>query len=150
MPPDDTHVSLRDYYDTRWSDHASQHRAEEDARAAALVAQGKLVDAAFASSQAAIDKAEGSQKQTDAKNNDFRGQLSDQAKGFATREQVERLDTEMDRRLGEVVKDIAELKNANARQQGALAVARFVGFGGLLAGLSALVYAVVNGGAVLK
>lgn len=137
-------ISLREHFDQRLVDHSSQHEAERRERGDALAAQGKLVDAAFAASEKAIEKAEDAAKQKDLKNNEFREQLDDQARTFATKDNVERVESELDRRLTTMTTDIRDLQNANSRQQGALAVARFVGFGGLLAGLSALVYAIVG------
>jgi hypothetical protein len=141
----DDRVSLREHFDTRWDDHIRQHEAEVAARADALTAQSALVNAAFASSEKAIEKSEAGQKERDLKANEFRGQLDDQARTFVTKDTVDRQETDFDRRVGALTEEVRALQNANSRQQGALAVARFVGFGGLLAGLSALVYAIVNG-----
>lgn len=87
--------------------------------------------------------------------NEFRGQLSDQAKGFVTRDAHDQLAAELDRRIETALAEssrrfdedrhaISLLQSENNRLLGALAVARFVGFGGLMTGLGALVWVLLH------
>src|ERR1017187_3928176 len=62
--------------DRRVTDQSSTQKAAVDA---ALIAQDNLTQAAFSSAEKAIDKAEGNQTVLNAKSNEFRGQLDDQA-----------------------------------------------------------------------
>ena len=89
--------------------------------------------------------------------NEFRAQLGDQAKTFVTRELHDALASEVERRVNAAQADvnrrfdddrlaISRLQTENSKLQGALAIARFVGFGGFLTGLGALVWIIVNSG----
>lgn len=65
---------------------------------------------------------------------------------FARADALQRLADEQDRRAGEQDRRIGSLERANSQLQGALNIARFIGVGGLMAGLTALVWAIINAG----
>ena len=77
--------------------------------------------------------------------NELRKLVGDQQANFAPIISLDRLDTETDRRINELREQVGKLVNANERAQGALAIARFVGASGLLSGLAALVWVIING-----
>lgn len=66
----------------------SRFRASEIAVNAALAAQQKAVSEAFVASEKAIIKAEDAQKEYNARSNEFRGQLDDQAKLLMQRQEA--------------------------------------------------------------
>jgi len=89
--------------------------------------------------------------------NEFRAQLGDQAKSFVTRELHDALAAEVERRVASAQADvdrrfeidrqaISILQAENSRLQGALAIARFVGFGGFLTALGSIVWIIINSG----
>ncbi len=63
--------------------------ASERALLSALTAQEKAVSAAFQASDKAITKAEDAQRDYNARTNEFRAQLSDQATRFPTRIEID-------------------------------------------------------------
>lgn len=69
--------------------YEDKFRGSDTAVAAALAASKELTSAAFASSEKAIIKAEEAQRESNAKSNEFRGQLSDQASTFMPRLEAE-------------------------------------------------------------
>lgn len=76
--------------------------------------------------------------------NEFRAQLTDQAKTFSTRTDLERVEIDIRRQMREMAETISKLVESDNRSQGALGIARFLGPAGLLAGLAALVLSIVN------
>lgn len=75
-------VAIIDANDRRYvQDSVNQNRAVEDA----LAAQKELTNAAFASSEKAIVKAEDAQREYNVRSNEFRGQLDDQAQTLMPR-----------------------------------------------------------------
>lgn len=66
---------------------------------AALIAQKEAVTSAFAASEKAIIKAEDAQREYNARSNEFRGQLDDQAKTLMPRPETLALFTAMDEKL---------------------------------------------------
>lgn len=122
-------VTLREFFERLLDDHMEAHREHQNAH-----------DREHAASQKAIDTASDLAKANKADANEWRDAMTDRERTFARADAMERITSEVDRR-------IASLERANAQMQGALGVARFVGFGGLMAGLLALVWTVVNGGA---
>lgn len=74
--------------DERDRQYDLRFRAAEIAVAAALAGQEKAVAAAFLASEKAIIKAEDAQKDYNARSNEFRGQLDDQAKLLMQRQEA--------------------------------------------------------------
>ncbi len=123
--------------DERWDSHRHEHDRERDATQTAA----KALDSRLAGL------------------NEFRLQLGDQSKTFVTRELHDALSDEVERRVNAVLTDmdrrfevdrrnISQLQADNSKLQGALAIARFVGFGGFLTALSAVIWIIVHGGSV--
>jgi hypothetical protein len=119
--------------------------SDQLATTTALTAAEKAVAAALAASDKAVDKSEVAQKGVNEGQNEFRGTLRDQAATFMPRAETESLVRELRSAIETQDHEIQALQNANSRTQGVIAVARFVGFGGLLTGLGALVYSIVSG-----
>lgn len=120
-------------YDTRFrsGDIAVQAAlaAQEKATSTALAAQEKATAAAFAASEKAIDKAEDAQREYNARSNEFRGQLDDQAKTLMPRLEVdsrflaitEKIDLSQktaDDKMTVFSKDIAGLRESRSAGQG--------------------------------
>jgi len=96
-------------------------KEQKEAVAAALAAQKEITSNAFVASEKAIVKAEESQRDTNNKSNEFRGQLKDQNETMIPRIEAqtkfdaldEKLDTRQvatERRLDELGKGIASLR----------------------------------------
>jgi hypothetical protein len=89
----DTEISLRRYveqiFEERDRRYAAQFNALEKSFAAQLAAQDKSTQAAFLASDKAIIKAEDAQREYNARSNEFRGQLDDQAKRLIGRDEVQ-------------------------------------------------------------
>jgi hypothetical protein len=119
-------------------------QSDQLATTTALTAAEKAVAAALAASDKAVEKSETAQKGVNEGQNEFRGTLRDQATTFMPRAETESLVRELRGLLTSQDDEIQSLQNANSRMLGALAVARFVGFGGFLTGISAIVYSIVN------
>ncbi len=113
--------------DDRWESHRREHERErETVEATRQTMESRLVTL-----------------------NEFRGQLSDQARSFVTRDLHDALADEVERRVNALRDDfnkqraedrqvIAALQANTNRLEGALAIARFVGIGGLVAGVIAI------------
>ena len=81
--------------------YEERHIADVQAVQAALVSADKQVTTAFSASEKAVNKSEEAQKDYNARSNEFRGQLDDQAKTLMPRtEAVTRFDAQ-DKRLEE-------------------------------------------------
>ena len=105
-------VNIREYF-TLWLERVEQFLLERDRRyeeryvaqekavLAALAAQEKLTNAAFASAEKAVAKAEDAQKDYNARSNEFRGQLDDQAKTLMPRTEALTQYAALDKRLEE-------------------------------------------------
>jgi len=113
---------LRDLMDERDRRYGSQFDASKEAVAAALAAQKELTSQAFTASKEAISKAEATSNLNDAKNNEFRGQLRDQAATFPTR-------TEVDARIDALTSRFEEFKNSTAVEIRSLRESRSEGVG---------------------
>ncbi len=126
--------SLRDLAEERWAGHYREHKREHET----LVATSAAMDSRLGLL------------------NEFRAQQADNAKQFVTRELHDNLEADVERRVNAVREEferrlendrqaIGLLQAENQRMQGALAIARFVGFGGMLTGASAVVYLILHG-----
>jgi hypothetical protein len=82
-------IALRDHVDTLDRLYSERDKARATAVDAALLAQEKLVNAAFAAAQKANDKYEEAQRDYNKRSNEFRGTLDDQAKLMLTRKEAE-------------------------------------------------------------
>lgn len=103
--------------------------AAKSALVAAFIAQDKMTTAAFASAEKAITKAEEAQKEYNARSNEFRGQLDDQAKQLMPRAEALGLfkseDDKTETRFNELTKsadimrqDISILREARSELSG--------------------------------
>ena len=120
----DNGVSIRDFFERLLNDHAAAHREHQAAH-----------DREHQASQKAIDTAATLAKENKADANEWRDAMSDRERAFA---RVESFETLRER--------VVNLEKVNAQMIGALNVARFIGFGGLLTGASALIWAITRGG----
>lgn len=129
----DEEVRLRDYLeriiDERDRRYEDRFKAQETAVYAALSANRELTNAAFASSEKAIVKAEDAQRDYNQRSNEFRGQLDDQAKRLISREEVgirfasvedkiETRATSIEEKIDEVKRDINALRDFKSNIQG--------------------------------
>jgi chromosome segregation ATPase len=97
-------------YEERDRRYDQQFKSAEVAVNAALAAQQKLTDAAFAASEKAITKAEEAQKSYNQTHNDLSRKLDEQNKATMPRQEVEsRFNSEAER-LEEVKNKVAELE----------------------------------------
>jgi hypothetical protein len=100
--------------------YEDRFRALEKTFTAALAASKELTADAFAASEKAIDKAEDAQRESNAKSNEFRRQLNDQAQTFIPRLEAESrissIAEKVDMNKNDVQKSIAEL--TKSRDQG--------------------------------
>jgi len=115
--------------DERDRRYGESFAASKDAVAAALSAQKELTAAAFAASREAINKAEVTSSANDAKNNEFRGQLRDQAATFPTRVEVEGQMGALAARFEESKKDLDRYKENQAEEIRGLRESRSEGTG---------------------
>jgi hypothetical protein len=74
--------------------------------------------------------------------------LDDRQRASVSHELHDRLEAEMNRRFEKQGADIDTLTDINNRLQGALGIARFVGFGGFLTAAIALVWIILHGGPI--
>lgn len=118
----DESVSLKEYFDRLLSDHAVSHQEHQAAH-----------DREHSLAQKAIDTAAELAKENKADANEWRDAMSDRERTFARADAIEQLSKDVYRRLGLLEK---QANQAN----GALNVARFVGFGGFITGLGAIVW----------
>jgi len=149
---------LRQIIDERHQLYEERSTAAKEAVQAALVAQEKLVNAAFAASKEAILKAEESQKGVNERSNEFRGQLADQAGTLMPRKEAEASMSDLRDRLDrayashtsalEVVRaEVSSLKESRSEGSGRLtqqqqgtatnqwAISALVGIAALVLGL---------------
>lgn len=124
-------------------EHIAQHLVDHDRRHAE---HAEAHERQHLADQRAISVATGNLERRLEALNELRKLVEDQQGHFATIVAMDRLEAKTDRRLNEQRDQIQRLASANERAQGALSVARFLGFGGVMTGLSALVWLIVNGG----
>jgi len=119
-------VRLREYLerimDERDRRYEDRFKAQETAVYAALAAQEKLTNAAFASSEKAIVKAEDAQRDYNVRSNEFRGQLDDQNKVMSN-EMLRRAEAEQrfdaqDEKIDEIKKDVGGLRESRSGMSG--------------------------------
>ena len=106
--------SIRDIVDERDRRYGSQFDASNQAVKDALVAQKELTAAAFTASKEAINKAEAASNTNDAKNNEFRSQLKDQAASFPTRIEMDNKIDGLASQISEAKKDLEKYKDQQA------------------------------------
>ena len=117
----DNGISIREFFERLMDDHAIAHKEHQAAHDREHVASQKAIDTAATLAH---------QNKMDA--NEWRATMSDRERHFVTREWAEGRVLDNDRRL-------LALERSQAQMQGALDVARFVGFGGLLTALGTLI-----------
>ena len=116
-------ITLREFFERLLNDHTAAHAQHQAAH-----------DREHAAAQKAIDRSEELARSNKADSNEWRQAMTDRERTFARVDAMEVLG-----------KRIEALERANAQAQGVLAMARFVGFGGLLSGLGALIWIVTQG-----
>lgn len=98
-----TQIPMREFLerivDERDKQYDARFRAAEIAVSAALSAQEKSTKDAFLASEKAIIKAEDAQREYNARSNEFRGQLDDQAKTLMPRPETTALFRAVDEKL---------------------------------------------------
>ncbi len=135
----DPDVSFREYIDLhinrleqlmgeRDKRYEERHIADVQAVQAALVSADKQVTTAFSASEKAVNKSEEAQQDYNARSNEFRGQLDDQAKTLMPRiEAIGKFDA-FDKRLEETKtrydQEIASLREYRSARQGSSAQQR--------------------------
>jgi hypothetical protein len=119
--------SIREYFERMFEDHAKAHAEHQQAH-----------DREHSASEKAIAVASQLAKENKADANEWRSTMSDRERTFARSDAVDRMDAESDRRL-------AVLERSNAQMQGALNVARFIGFSGLVSGGAAIIWVITRG-----
>lgn len=116
-------IGFRQLMDERDRRYDDRFRSQETAVAAALAAQEKLTNSAFAASKEAILKAEASQTGVNERSNEFRGQLADQAATLMPRKESEAAlgsaRDVFDREIKLVRGDISILSDARSESVGA-------------------------------
>jgi len=122
-------AGLRQIIDERHQLYEERSQAAKEAVSAALVAQEKLVNAAFAASKEAILKAEESQKGVNERGNEFRQQLKEQNETMIPRtealaqytvlgERIDRSFNALSASQKECREDISELREAQRLNEG--------------------------------
>ncbi len=109
-------LALRDHVDTLDRLYTERDRARATAVDAALLAQEKLVNAAFAAAQKANDKYEEAQRDYNKRSNEFRGTLDDQAKLMLTRKEADEKYKTFDIKDEELRRD-AQIKYDDLRRE---------------------------------
>lgn len=104
--------TLRGYFESilkeRDEKYSQRFISQEERTTLLFAGQEKLTGQSFSSSEAAIMKAEQAQKELNAKSNEFRGQLSDQAKMFMPRAEAERGDENLTKRMDDQYKNFTD------------------------------------------
>lgn len=106
--------SIKNTLDEREKLSDIRFKASETAVSAALLAQKELVSAAFLASEKAIVKAEDAQKDYNIRSNEFRGQLDDQAKTLMPRPEFHSIQSNNEKILEGIVREIAGLRESRA------------------------------------
>lgn len=139
-------LAIKELVDERDRLYQQKFASGEVALSAALVAQEKSVASAFAASDKAITKAEDAQREYNARSNEFRGQLDDQAKSFMVRTEVTALLRQFDEKLEtskqELGRRIDELRTASLERAGAEKASLHVW--GYFIGAMGLVFTIVS------
>ena len=139
--------------DERDRRYGESFTASKDAVKAALDAQKELTAAAFAASREAINKAEITSTANDAKNNEFRGQLRDQAATFPTRLEMEGQVSSVASRVEEMKKDQERYRENQATEIRSLRESRSQSLGTGIAtrellawavGIASIVYVIIR------
>jgi hypothetical protein len=104
--------------DERDRGYENRFKAQETAIGSALTAQEKLTSASFASSEKAVIKAEDAQREYNARSNEFRGQLDDQAKMLLPRSEAETRFNSMSLTIDEIKKDLVTLREFKSSSGG--------------------------------
>jgi len=148
MPEDD--ISLREHFSFAIAelDKRVDQRFEQNDKAlqAALLAAKEAVAAALTAAKEAVDKAETAAGKRFEATNEFRGQLSDQAAQFMSREVADAQFRELRNLVSELQRrtDIAEGKLSGGRETNANLYAFVAGLSGLVA-IAAFIFAVAHG-----
>lgn len=111
-------TALRELIDERDRLYSTVAAGQKTAVDAALLAQEKLVSAAFLASEKAIVKAEDAQREYNARSNEFRGQLDDQAKTLLSRVEATTEFKSRDDKIEQINRDIRDLRESRSAGQG--------------------------------
>jgi hypothetical protein len=100
--------------DERDRRYGVQFADAKEAVQSALIAQKELTSQAFLASKEAINKADVAGTVNDAKNNEFRSQLKDQAASFPTRIEVDNKTDALGQKIDEFKKDFEKYRDQQA------------------------------------
>jgi hypothetical protein len=137
-------ITLREFIERLLADHSQSHKDHAAAH-----------EREHRASQAAIDTAAQLARENKADANEWRAAMTDRERSFVRVDTVEGMERRIRILESTVVPSstvdsmrerIGLLERTNAQMQGALAIARFVGFGGLVTAVGALVWAVTQPG----
>jgi hypothetical protein len=106
--------ALREMMDERDRRYAAMSAESKEAVRAAFVAQKELTDAAFKSSEKAIIKAEDAQREYNARSNEFRGQLEDQASRLMPKDEANARFKVADDKIDDIKKDVQNLRESRS------------------------------------
>jgi hypothetical protein len=111
-------AAIRELLDERDRFYLVQFKAAETAVKAALDAAKEQVITTFNSSEKAIVKAENAQKDYNERTNEFRGQLSDQAKTFMPRIEVDRINAVLEDKISRLDLELRGLRESRSNREG--------------------------------
>lgn len=140
-------VNTREYFERLISEkdkfYEMKFRAHDTYYNAKLEAMEKATAAAFISSEKAISKAEDAQKELNIKNNEFRGQLKDQADILMPRLEHQAVVRNLEEKIEGLRRDVSSLREFRSESGGRYEGIRdwrgwAIGFVGLLIGLASL------------
>ena len=118
----DEHPSLREFVERIIEERDRLYDARlkslDSFFTSSLLAMDKATQAAFASSEKAISKAENSQTDYNARSNEFRGQLDDQAKMLMPRAEMTNILRSYDSRLDRIDENISGLRESRSSGEG--------------------------------
>lgn len=103
---------IKELLDERDRLYTDRDNSRKQAVDAALTAAKEQTASSFAASKEAIQKADTAQKEYNDRSNEFRGQLADQAKRLATKDEMFALLKNMDDRMGRIELDVRTNREA--------------------------------------
>lgn len=111
-------AAIRELIDERDKRYSSKFDESKEAVRAALAAQKELTESAFKSSEKAISKAEDAQSAYNARSNEFRGQLEDQANRLLPKEEATARFRVYDEKIEEIKAELTALREFRSASSG--------------------------------
>jgi len=109
------HSEIDTERDRRYTERDDSRKAAVDA---ALVAMKEQTNASFLSSEKAITKAEKAQSDYNNRSNEFRGQLDDQAKRLATKDELGSISRNLEEKINRIDRDLRDLREYKSEVSG--------------------------------